>query len=127
MADAVRLEHVGIPASEQDFDEVVAFYRDNFGWQVIRELQGAQRIAFISDGSGGTIEVLVADGGPLTQPSHLAFAVPMSEYEDLKSRLTGSGVNIDVETENAAGDKLAFFNDPHGNRAQIVGRINPLQ
>jgi hypothetical protein len=36
-------------------------------------------------------------------------------------------VTLDRDTTNAAGDKLAFFNDPAGNRAQIVGRINALE
>ncbi len=124
---AVKLEHVGIPATPENFEEVVGFYCDNFGWSVIREMAGPPRISFISDGSGGRLEVYVAEGSPMSHPSHLAFAVPVSEYHGLRSRLLGAGVEFDVDTTNPAGDKLAFFNDPAGNRAQIVGRINALE
>jgi predicted enzyme related to lactoylglutathione lyase len=123
---AVRLEHVGIPATVENFDEVVAFYCDNFGWSIIRELEGPPRIAFISDGSGGRLEVYIAEGEPLTHPSHLAFAASVTDYDALRQRLVDAGVEFDVDTTNAAGDKLAFFNDPAGNRAQIVGRITAL-
>ncbi len=123
---SVRLEHVGIPATTENFDEVVSFYCDNMGWSVIRELEGPPRINFISDGSGGRLEVYVADGPAMSHPSHLAFAVPVAEYDALRARLLESGVSFDVDTTNPAGDKLAFFNDPAGNRAQIVGRIAAL-
>jgi predicted enzyme related to lactoylglutathione lyase len=124
---AVQLEHVGIPATVANFDRVVAFYCDNFGWSIIRELEGPPRICFISDGSGGRLEVYVADGPPLAHPAHLAFAAPAAEYDELRQRLLDAGVTLDRDTTNAAGDKLAFFNDPAGNRAQIVGRINALE
>ncbi|MEZ4570526.1 MAG: VOC family protein [Thermomicrobiales bacterium] len=123
---SVRLEHVGIPVTTDNFDEVVSFYCDNFGWTVIRELDGPPRINFISDGEGGRLEVYVADGPPMTHPSHLAFAVPVAEFDELRNRLLDSGIVFDVDTTNPAGDKLAFFNDPAGNRAQIVGRITAL-
>jgi catechol 2,3-dioxygenase-like lactoylglutathione lyase family enzyme len=123
---AVKLEHIGIPATVENFDEVVGFYCDNFGWSVIRELGGPPRINFISDGSGGRLEVYVAEGPPMSHPSHLAFAVPIAEYDELRARLLDSGVAFDVDTTNAAGDKLAFFNDPAGNRAQIIGRLKTL-
>lgn len=123
---SVRLEHVGIPATPENFDEVVSFYCDNLGWGVVRELEGPPRISFISDGSGGRLEIYVAEGDPMTHPSHLAFAVPVAEFDALRDRLLAAGITFDIDTTNPAGDKLAFFNDPAGNRAQIVGRISAL-
>lgn len=127
MADAVRLEHVGIPVTDENFEEVEAFYTNNFGWKTVRTLAGPPRIAFISDGAGGRLELYVAPGNPMTDPAHLAFAVPIDQFEALATRLRDSGVAFDVESQNAAGDRLAFFNDPAGNRAQIVGRIRELE
>lgn len=126
MSAAIRLEHVGIPASEDDFDEVVDFYSSVFGWQVMREMDGPPRINFITDGDGGILEVYTSDGPALTHPAHLAFAVPVSEFADLRSRLEATGVKLQWEQQNQAGDSLAFYLDPHGNCFQIVGRINPL-
>lgn len=123
---AVQLEHVGIPASPEDIFEVADFYQRHFGWTAVRELGDPVNIIFISDGSGGRLEVYVAAGEPMAHPSHLAFAVNVAEFDALQQGMAAAGVEFDAVRENAAGDKLAFFNDPHGNRAQIVGRIEPL-
>lgn len=123
---AVQLEHVGIPASPEDIFVVADFYQRHFGWTAVRELGDPVNIIFISDGTGGRLEVYVADGEPMAHPSHLAFAVPVAEFDALQQVMAAAGVEFDAVRENAAGDKLAFFNDPHGNRAQIVGRIEPL-
>lgn len=128
MTNVIRLEHVALPVTEANFAETVRFYQENFGWHTIRELgSGASSIAFISDDAGNALEIYVAPGQPLTHPAHIAFAVPIAEYDALKDKLESAGVTFDINTENAAGDKLAYFDDPAGNRAQIVGRHKPLR
>ena len=128
MADVIRLEHVALPVTEENFKETVRFYHENFGWHTLREIgSGASSIAFISDDAGSALEVYVAKGQPLTHPAHIAFAVPIAEYDALKGKLEAAGVTFVINSENAAGDKLGFFDDPAGNRAQIVGRIKPLR
>lgn len=128
MANTVRLEHVAIPTTEENHNEVVGFYQQHFGWQTIRAMgDPADRITFIGDDASGALEVYVRPGAPLTMPSHLAFAVPVAEYEDLKNKLETGGVTFDSVSENPEGDKLAFFTDPAGNSAQIVGRNKPLR
>jgi catechol 2,3-dioxygenase-like lactoylglutathione lyase family enzyme len=128
MANVVRLEHVALPVTESNFADTVRFYQENFGWHTIREIgSGASSIAFISDDAGNALEIYVAPGPPMTHPAHIAFAVPIAEYEALKGRLEAAGVAFDINTENAAGDKLGYFHDPAGNRAQIVGRHKPLR
>lgn len=128
MANVVRLEHVALPVTEANFDETVRFYQENFGWHTIRELgSGESRIAFISDDAGSALEIYVAPGQPLTHPAHIAFAVPIAEYDALKGKLEAAGVMFVINSENPAGDKLGFFDDPAGNRAQIVGRHKSLR
>lgn len=128
MAGVVRLEHVALPTTQETFADTVAFYTGHFGWHILREVDsGGSRIAFISDDAGSALEIYVAEGPPMTHPAHIAFAVPVAEYEDLKSRLESAGVTFDVDRENASGDRLGYFLDPAGNRAQIVGRIKPLR
>lgn len=126
MTDIVRLEHVGIPATEENFDQVVSFYERAFGWSTLVELAGPPRIKFITDGNGGVIEVLQVGGDPMAMPAHLAFAVPIGELDGVKQRVVAAGIEFDQETLNPVGDRLAWFNDPAGNRAQIVGRNKPL-
>jgi catechol 2,3-dioxygenase-like lactoylglutathione lyase family enzyme len=128
MANIVRLEHVALPTTEDNFAETVRFYQDHFGWHTIREIgAGPSSIAFISDDVGNVLEIYVAAGPPLSDPAHIAFAVPIAEYNALKSRLESVGVRFDINVENASGDRLGYFHDPAGNRAQIVGRIKGLK
>ena len=129
MQHAIRLEHVGIRTSPETFDATLTFYIDLFGWRVIRELPSTGpdgRFTFIGDSHGGALEVFTANGPAMTHPSHLAFAVPVAEFAALEQRLRAANITIEGRNQNTAGDQLAFFNDPSGNRVQIVGRIEAL-
>lgn len=127
MTTTFRLEHVAIPARGPLFAETLTFYQEVLGMRLVREVSGdRQHFAFLSDGSGGVIEVLDVDGPPLTAPSHLAFMVPIAEFEATRTRLAERGVQFDPVFETDAGDLLAYFRDPAGNAAQIVGRKDPL-
>ncbi len=127
MAAKIELEHVGIPAPGDTFDQTVRFYAQIFGMKIVREGSGTQHIAFLSDGKGGRIEVLDTEGQPMGNPAHLAFMVPFPEFEDTRARLAEQGVAFDPVFVTDSGDHLAYFNDPAGNRAQLVGRVTPLE
>lgn len=127
MTQTIRLEHVGIPAHGDLYEQTVTFYERVFGWKRAREINGAMRLCFLTDGSGGTIEVIDVQGPAIPNPSHLAFAVPLDEFEAARDRLAEAGVAFDPVVDNGAGDLLAYFNDPAGNRAQLVGRKVPLE
>ena len=124
---SIELEHVGIPAPGAAFDQTVRFYEQIFGMKVIREVNATQHIAFLSDGKGGRIEVLDTEGEPMANPAHLAFMVPFPEFEETRTRLAEQGVAFDPIFVTDTGDHLAYFNDPAGNRAQLVGRVTPLE
>jgi catechol 2,3-dioxygenase-like lactoylglutathione lyase family enzyme len=130
MNGAIHLEHVGIPTSAETFDATIRFYTDLLGWRVIEERPSSgpnDRVSFIADGQGGAFEVFVgSSGGPIEDPAHLAFATSFDEFPALAERLTQAGVAFDEPFINDVGDRISFFNDPAGNRAQIVGRLKPL-
>ncbi len=129
MSGAIHLEHVGIRTTAETFDATIRFYTEMFGWRVIEERPSTgpdDRVTFIADGQGGAFEVFVGSGGPIEDPAHLAFAVAFDEFPALAERLTGSGIALDEPFINDVGDQISFFNDPAGNRAQIVGRLKPL-
>ena len=44
-----------------------------------------------------------------------------------RARLAEAGVAFDPIFVTDTGDHLAYFNDPAGNRAQLVGRVTPLE
>jgi catechol 2,3-dioxygenase-like lactoylglutathione lyase family enzyme len=129
MAGAVHLEHVGIRTSAETFEPTIHFYTDLLGWRVIEERPSTgpdDRVTFIADGQGAAFEVFVGTGRAIEDPSHLAFAVPFSEFPALAQRLIQAGVSFDEPFINDVGDQIAFLNDPAGNRAQIVGRLKTL-
>jgi predicted enzyme related to lactoylglutathione lyase len=127
MANAIRMEHVGIPAPGDLFDQTVQFYVRIFGWNLVREMPAPQRLAFVSDGQGGVLEILDMEGIGIPNPAHLAFMVSLLEFDATRERLAESGVAFDPTVVTPAGDHLAYFNDPAGNRAQLVGRKTPLE
>jgi predicted enzyme related to lactoylglutathione lyase len=124
MPGIARLEHVAIGVPAAKFDETVQFYERIFGWQTIRVNPGD--FTFISDGSGGRIEVLVRDTAPLVKPHHIAFVVALADMEAARAALDAAGAQHDPIVDTPAGDKLLYFTDPAGNYMQIVGRKTPL-
>ena len=119
----INLEHVAITSTKETFAKTLEFYRQVFGMKVIRE---GKDLVFISDGQGGRIELLAYGEPVLPNPNHLAFGVPLAEFDALVAMLRASGAKVDEPGLAASGDRLCYFNDPAGNRAQIVGRHNPL-
>ena len=129
MSRAIHLEHVGVPTKSETFDATIRFYTEMFGWRVIEGRPSSSpndRVTFIADGQGGAFEVFVGSGGPIEDPAHLAFAVAFDEFPALAEQLTATGIELDEPFINDVGDRISFFNDPAGNRAQIVGRLKPL-
>jgi predicted enzyme related to lactoylglutathione lyase len=122
MGDAIRLEHVGIWAQGDAFEPTVAFYKEAFGWTHYREMDYPSRIVFLKDGQGGIIEILDQPGAPMAHPNHLSFAMPVADYPAKRAQLESMGRVFDLVLEMPSGDVVAYFNDPAGNRAQIVGR-----
>jgi catechol 2,3-dioxygenase-like lactoylglutathione lyase family enzyme len=129
MEGAIALEHVGIRTTAETFEQTIRFYTSLFGWRVIEERPStgpSDRVSFIADGRGGAFEVFVGSGRAIEDPAHLAFAVSFDDFASLAERLTQAGVALDEPFINDVGDRISFFNDPAGNRAQIIGRLKPL-
>jgi catechol 2,3-dioxygenase-like lactoylglutathione lyase family enzyme len=81
---------------------------------------------FLSDGQGGRIEVQAYGEPALAHPSHLAFGVPLQQFDAIVDNLRARGVRVDEPRTMSSGDRLFYFNDPAGNRAQVVARQTPL-
>lgn len=124
MSNVRRLEHVGVGAARDKYEETIGFYERVFGWHRIKESPG--ELAFIGDGAGGRLEILANDAPPLPNPHHLAFVVDQDDFDATMQALREAGAQLDEPMTNPFGDRLVFFSDPAGNRAQIVGRIEPL-
>ena len=124
MSSVHRLEHVGLGATREKYEETIRFYERVFGWHRIKESPG--QLAFIGDGEGGRLELLNNGAPPLPAPHHLAFVVDPDQFDATMDSLREAGATVEEPSTNPFGDRLLFFNDPAGNRAQIVGRVEPL-
>jgi catechol 2,3-dioxygenase-like lactoylglutathione lyase family enzyme len=114
------LEHVGLGTRRDAYEATVRFYEQVFGWHRLRELPG--ELTFLGDGEGGRMEVFPTDSPALANPHHLAFGVDLDEFDAVRDALRQAGATLDEPYVNEFDDRIGYFNDPAGNRAQIVGR-----
>ncbi|MBI5876669.1 MAG: VOC family protein [Chloroflexi bacterium] len=122
------IEHMAISTTPETFAATVKFYTTVFGMKVIREVVDAKgrNIAFVSDGQGGRIEIMAYGLPAVPAPNHLAFGVSHADFDATVERLKASGVNVEPPMPAGSADRLGYFDDPAGNRSQIVARTNPL-
>ncbi|HET9014338.1 MAG TPA: VOC family protein [Thermomicrobiaceae bacterium] len=119
-----RLEHVGLGTRRDAYPATVRFYEQVFGWHRVREEAG--ELTFVGDGTGARLEIFPTDAPPLVDPHHLAFAVSAEDFDAVYRALVEAGASPAAPFINTFGDRIAFFDDPGGNRAQIVARVAPL-
>jgi glyoxylase I family protein len=121
------IEHFAIYAA--DAPRLKDFYVEAFGLKVVFESGGDPPGYFLADDRGTAVEII---GRPPGQPGanqrwvcHQAFRVDDSTAS--RAALEGRGVRFEADTvvDNDAM-KTAFFNDPEGNRCQIVWRKKRL-
>lgn len=125
MGAVYRLEHVGIGARRDRYEETVRFYETVFGWRRLREQP--RILTFVGDDAGGRFEIFATDKAPLRAPHHVAFAVSLDDFDRVTAALVAAGATLDEPFINDFGDRILYFTDPAENRAQIVGCIAPLE
>jgi len=120
------IEHVAIFA-----DDTVAlkdWYCKNFDMKVAFESDATPPVYFVKDADGVCIEII-----PRSQPApgidtglvfHLAFKT--DNFDKTMKKLKENGVPLEAEVSPFAGTRVIFFNDPEGNRCQIVWREKPV-
>lgn len=122
-----RLEHFAIYAD--DTTALAEFYGDLLGMSVLKKGAGDRPGYFLGDGHGGAIEIIGRPAGfaPVNQRwvCHLAFWC--DDPAQLEARVKALGLVIEPDTRvDDAAMTTFFFNDPAGNRCQIVWRSEPL-
>ena len=121
------IEHFAIYAA--DAPALKDFYAGAFGLKVVVESGGDPPGYFLADDRGTALEII---GRPPGQSGsnqrwvcHLAFWV--DDFPAARSALGRRGVTFEADTLVDKDDlKTAFFNDPEGNRLQIVWRKTRL-
>jgi glyoxylase I family protein len=122
-----RIEHFAIYAA--DPKALKDFYIEALGLRVAVETGGDPPAYFLADERGTALEII---GRPTGTPRvnqrwvcHFAFWV--DDFPVVHNALAQRGVIFETETAvNSAEMRTAFFNDPEGNRCQIVWRQKPL-
>jgi glyoxylase I family protein len=121
------IEHFAVYAD--DPTALKEFYVDVFGLRVIVESRGDPPGYFLADDRGMALEVLGrSPGSPDVNQRwvcHLAFWV--EDVAGKRAELERRGFVFEPETLVDNDEmKTAFFQDPGGNRCQIVWRRRPL-
>ena len=122
-----RIEHFAIYGD--DTTALKDFYVQALGMHVIVDSGGDPPGFFLADNHGMAIEILgrAAGASGVNQRwiCHLAFWV--DDMAAKRAELERRGIVFETETLADNDEiKTAFFNDPAGNRCQIVWRRRPL-
>jgi glyoxylase I family protein len=123
-----QIEHFALFAD--DLDALRDFYVGVMGMRVIVDNRRAPVPGyFLADERGGVLEIIARPAGtpaPATRYlCHVAFLV--DDVPAARARLEASGARFEADTAVATEDfQTAFFDDPAGNRCQIVWRRAPL-
>ena len=123
-----RIEHFALFGD--DLERLRAFYTEAMGLRIIVDNSRAPvRGYFLADDGGCVLEIIERPPGTPTPSTrfacHAAFLV--DDYEASKAALTALGARFEADTAVRTDEfRTEFFNDPQGNRLQIVWRAKPL-
>jgi glyoxylase I family protein len=122
-----KLEHFAIYAA--DAPALKDFYVEAMGLRVIVESGGQPPGYFLADDSGMALELIGRPEGEAAVNQrwvcHVAFLV--EDFAAARAALERRGIVFETDTVvETASMRTAFFNDPEGNRCQIVWRDPPL-
>ena len=123
----MRIEHFAIYA--EDTIALADWYCEKFGLKIV--FQGDQQppMIFVADEEGMAIEIIgrPAREQPIDFNTVFHFAFLANDFDKVCEELKEQGVALEDETVGAAaGVRLCFFDDPAGNRGQIVWRAQSL-
>ena len=122
------IEHFALYAD--DVHALKQFYCDAFSLRVVRDNGGGDPPGyFLADGRGMALEVIGRPAGEAgacqRYVCHLAILV--DDFASARTALERGGAEFECGTEvDIPTMKTAFFDDPAGNRVQIVWRDQPL-
>jgi len=108
-----------------DFDKMVAFYRDVVGLEIYREF--AEVVFFrVGEGAPGHPQVLALFdrepdvGQEHSTLDHFALVIELADYEAQERRLQDHGLTVSRREFPAFHWRSLFFHDPEGNTVEFV-------
>jgi glyoxylase I family protein len=121
------IEHTALYAA--DTRRLRDFYADAFGLKVVFDSGTEPPAYFLADDRGAMLELIGRPADQSNAPQrwvcHIAFWV--DDFSAARAALEQRGVSFEPDTavENDTL-RVAFFNDPEGNRCQIIWRKERL-
>ncbi len=122
----MKVEHLGIYAT--DPEGLSRWYRERLGLSVIRKLEkeGRPPIFFLKGKTGWEIEILPSPSSPrkreLEDPGYSHIGIVVEDFDQTAAFLKSKGVPLHDVRETSIGWKIGYFEDPEGNRLEIVHR-----
>ncbi len=123
-----RIEHFALFGD--DLAKLREFYEGVMGLRVIVDNSKAPVRGYFLEDDGGTVLEVIERPHGTPRPSarygcHAAFLV--EDYDAAKADFITRGATFEPDTEVLNNEmKTGFFDDPEGNRVQIVWRARPL-
>lgn len=123
-----RIEHFAV--FTDNLESLRDFYTGTFGLRIIVDNSSAPvRGYFLADDSGGVLEIIERPPGTPAPPTrfgcHTAFLV--DDFDAKRQELEGQGRVFEIDSAiDSPTFRTLFFDDPAGNRCQIVWRSAPL-
>jgi glyoxylase I family protein len=122
-----KIEHFAIYGA--DTAALKDFYVDVFGLRVIVKSGGSPPGYFLADDAGVALEIIGRAAGESAVNQrwvcHIALAV--DDVAAARAVVESRGLVFETDTViDKSTMRTAFFNDPEGNRCQIVWRDPPL-
>jgi len=117
----MKISFITIPV--YSLEESVSFYKDNLDFTVERSFSPAENIhiTFLSDGSGGKIELIEFKGHSPNNEAELSIGFEVEDIQAVFNRLKAASVDIPEEPHSISnGVTLMQAKDPNGVRLGFV-------
>ena len=112
-----------------DLDQAEAFYKSVLGLDLFAKEAGRHLFFKFGDqmllifNPAKTIEESEVAPHGTRGPGHVAFAVPLSELDQWKSRLREKGIQIEKDVAWPKGGRSLYFRDPAGNCLELASPL----
>lgn len=108
-----------------NLQQMLRFYQDVLGLEVLGGFSNAALLK-VADGYGGHTQVLgLFDRSVLVGPEHstidhIAFTIPLTDYEPERRRLEALGLRVELKEHDWVKWRSLYFHDPEGNEIELV-------
>ena len=122
----MNAEHIGIYAT--DTTQLSQWYIDVLGFKIVRTLEkeGRPPIFFLEAEEGLSIEILPTKSPrserQLSDPGYSHIGLIVDDFDEVVASLQDKGISVQDIRTTTNGWTIGYFNDPEGNRLEMVYR-----